>query len=95
MRDGISGTGVVATLGSGSPCIALRADMDALPIQEDACTLASSEVPGVMHACGHDFHTAWLAGVGLVAADTGFPRGTLKLIFQPAEETISGAQADD
>jgi amidohydrolase len=65
--------------------------MDALPIQEATGLDYASTVPGVMHACGHDFHTAWLVGVGLVASALGIAKGTLKLIFQPAEETLWGA----
>ncbi|MDG2358590.1 MAG: M20/M25/M40 family metallo-hydrolase, partial [Planctomycetaceae bacterium] len=60
-ESGIAETGVVATLGSGdSPCIALRADMDALPIQEETDIPFRSEIDGRMHACGHDCHTAML-----------------------------------
>lgn len=91
VRRGVGGTGVVATLGSGGPCFGLRADMDALPVTEAPEAPFVSQTPGVMHACGHDFHTAWLAGAALAAREAGLPRGSLKFIFQPAEETIKGA----
>jgi amidohydrolase len=91
VRTGVGGHGVVATVGCGSPCIALRADMDALPIQEATGLPWESRNPGVMHACGHDFHTAWLVGAGLVLQEVGLPRGIVKLIFQPSEETLGGA----
>lgn len=91
VRTGVGGHGVVATLGEGRPCFLLRADMDALPLQEDTGLPWSSTCPGVAHACGHDFHTAWLVGAALVLRDIGLPRGCVKFVFQPAEEAIAGA----
>ena len=87
-------TGVVATLGTGNPpCIALRADMDALPVQEEADVPFRSEFEGKMHACGHDCHTAMLLGAArqLKGRESEL-RGTVKLIFQPAEEGEAGAE---
>ncbi len=88
-------TGVVAELGEGKPCVGLRADMDALPIQEINDVEYASEIPGVMHACGHDAHTAMLLGVATLLEKETFP-GKVRLLFQPAEEVgdeegISGA----
>lgn len=90
-RTGVGGHGVVAVIGEGHPCIGLRCDMDALPLQEEAEVPWASQTPGVMHACGHDFHTAWLLGAGLALARHGLPRGSVKLLFQPAEESLGGA----
>lgn len=96
VERGLAGTGVVATLkqGDGSKILGLRADMDALPIQEEADRSYASRLPGVMHACGHDGHcAALLAAARLLAAAHSF-NGTLRLIFQPAEECQqSGAKA--
>ncbi|HID57300.1 TPA: amidohydrolase, partial [Candidatus Poribacteria bacterium] len=92
----IGGNGVVGVIWGKDerPCVALRADMDALPIQEENDVPYRSRIDGVMHACGHDVHTAILAGVGLVLSSIR-PQipGTVKLIFQPAEEVGTGAKA--
>jgi len=91
----IGGHGVVATLtrGSAQGRVGLRADMDALPITEDTGLDYASKNPGVMHACGHDGHTASLLGAAaLLVADTSWS-GTVDFIFQPAEEGLGGARA--
>jgi amidohydrolase len=90
-RRGIGGTGIVADLRTGEgPTIALRADMDALPITEANQADYRSARPGVMHACGHDAHTAMLIGAARVLATAArqgeTPPGTVRFIFQPAEE---------
>ncbi|MDR1732417.1 MAG: amidohydrolase [Synergistaceae bacterium] len=77
------------------PVLALRADMDALPIQEEADVPYRSEIPNVMHACGHDLNTTVLLGVMKYLMENRFVermKGTLKFIFQPAEETLGGAK---
>jgi amidohydrolase len=91
---GIAETGVVATLGTGdSPCIALRADMDALPIHEETDVPFRSEVDGKMHACGHDCHTAMLLGAAkLLRERESELQGTVRLLFQPAEEGGAGGK---
>ena len=91
----VADTGVVGLLHgeSDGPCIALRADMDALPIQERCNSDFSSECPGVMHACGHDMHTAALIGAArLLARHRSELRGSVKFLFQPNEEGDGGAQ---
>ncbi|ASI62692.1 amidohydrolase [Lactiplantibacillus plantarum subsp. plantarum] len=86
-------TGVVAEIGHGVPIIALRADIDALPIQEDNELSFRSTIPGRMHACGHDFHTAaLLGGARLLKVHEADLNGTVRLIFQPAEEGHRGAK---
>lgn len=95
VQRGIGKTGVVGTLsvGSSSRSIGLRADMDALPIQEANDLSYRSTRPNVMHACGHDGHTAMLLGAARHLAETRRFNGTVQLIFQPAEEGLGGAAA--
>ncbi|CDZ60792.1 M20 aminoacylase family protein [Neorhizobium galegae] len=92
----VGGHGVVATLknGTGTKSIGIRADMDALPIEEETGVAYASTVPGKMHACGHDGHTTVLLGAAEYLARTKRFNGTVTLIFQPAEEAgqFSGAQ---
>ncbi len=94
VTTGIASTGVVGTLklGNGKGAIGLRADMDALPIQETTGLPYASRSNGKMHACGHDGHTTMLLGLARYLAETKVFDGTVHLIFQPAEEDISGAK---
>jgi hippurate hydrolase len=104
VTTGIGKTGVVGLLRNGDgPVVMLRADMDALPVEEatgaayasklTATDHAGNSVP-VMHACGHDMHVAWLVGASTLMAQTRDTwRGTVMAVFQPAEETAEGAQA--
>lgn len=88
-------TGVIAEIGGqqGGPVIALRADIDALPIQEETGLPYASLYPGRMHACGHDFHTAALLGaVYQLKEQESALSGTVRFLFQPAEEKAKGAQ---
>jgi amidohydrolase len=82
--------GLVAEVGEGEPVIAFRADLDALPIDEQADLPYASEVPGMMHACGHDAHTAIAAGIAAVLAGSPPRAGTVRFVFQPAEEAMPG-----
>lgn len=93
VHRGLAGTGVIGTLRNGDgPTIGLRADMDALPITEKGQPQWRSTRQGVMHACGHDGHTAiLLAAAQQLAASRQF-RGTVHFIFQPAEENLGGAR---
>jgi amidohydrolase len=90
-----TGTGLVCDVGGGHPVVALRADLDALPLQDTKDVPYRSAVLGVCHACGHDVHTAVLLGAGLALA-TAAPSlpGTVRLLFQPAEELIPGGALD-
>lgn len=95
VKTGIGKTGVLAECGQGSPTVAIRADMDALPILENNEVPYRSRNPGVMHACGHDAHTAIALGAATLLSRTELP-GTVRFLFQPAEEIcdeqgISGA----
>jgi len=92
VRAGVAGTGLVATArGAGARTVVLRADMDGLPIQEQSDAPYASRVPGVMHACGHDGHTAIGAAAARVLGARR-PAGTVRVLFQPAEEGEGGAQ---
>lgn len=95
VAQGIGGHGVVAslTVGSGEKCIGLRADTDALPIQEDNDLPYKSTVPAVAHLCGHDGHSTMLLAAGEYLARTRNFSGTVRLIFQPAEEIMAGGPA--
>ena len=89
-----TGNGIVAQIGNpGNKCVGLRADIDALPVTEETGLPYASKKSGVMHACGHDMHTAILLGTGILLKELEdqLP-GAVKLFFQPAEETIGGAK---
>jgi amidohydrolase len=87
VQTGIAKTGVVGYLGEGEPVVAIRADMDALPILEATGLPFASQNPGVMHACGHDAHTAILLGVAkLLNEMPERPAGQVRFLFQPSEE---------
>ncbi|MCZ3385839.1 MAG: amidohydrolase [Actinomycetia bacterium] len=92
------GSGVVCDIGQGGRTVALRADIDALPIDDEKQGVPyQSTVPGVCHACGHDVHAAVLVGVGVVLAELANRRelnGRVRLIFQPAEESMPGGAID-
>lgn len=85
------GTGIIATLGKGEKCVALRADMDGLRVKEDTGLPFASVHEGMMHACGHDMHTAMLLGAAvLLKQQEQKLNGTVKLVFQPSEEKRPG-----
>ena len=89
----LDGGGVLADIGEGAGLVALRADLDALPIDDLTDDPWSSTVPGVAHACGHDVHTSGLVGAGLALAavhEHGLLPGRVRLLFQPAEEVMPG-----
>jgi len=91
---GLARTGVVATLSNGTSArsVGVRADIDALPIFEETGLPYASTTPGLMHACGHDGHTAMLLGAARAIAERRNFDGTVHLIFQPAEENVGGAR---
>ncbi|MCW1404202.1 amidohydrolase [Novosphingobium sp. MW5] len=95
VATGLGKTGVVGVLKGNRPgkTIGLRADMDALPIDEQTNLPWSSKTPGVMHACGHDAHTTMLLGAARYLAEDRDFAGTAVFIFQPAEEGLGGARA--
>lgn len=95
----LPGTGLVCDIGddTGAGRLGLRADLDALPLQDETDTPYSSTVAGVAHACGHDVHTTVVLGAGLLLADAhrrGELRGGVRLVFQPAEESTPGGALD-
>ncbi|AFL48774.1 hippurate hydrolase [Sinorhizobium fredii] len=94
VTTGLAKTGVVGTLrnGTGARSIGIRADIDALPIHEETGLDYASKTPGLMHACGHDGHTAMLLGAARALAERKNFDGTVHLIFQPAEENFGGAK---
>ena len=94
VREGIAGTGVLGILRGNKEgkTLAIRADMDALPLNEETGLDYTSINPGVMHACGHDIHTAVLLGTArLLSRKRDVLKGTIKFIFQPGEEKLTGA----
>ena len=89
----LDGTGLLADIGREGPLVALRADLDALPVHDTTGLPWASVTPGVAHACGHDVHTAGLLGAGLALAEVhqrGLLPGRVRLVFQPAEEVMPG-----
>lgn len=89
----LSDTGCYVDIGHGPVAVGLRADIDALPIQEDTGLEYSSVNDGVAHSCGHDIHTTVMVGVARVLADlhrTAHIAGTVRIVFQPAEEQLPG-----
>ena len=85
VQTGVAKTGVIGHLGEGGPIVAIRADMDALPIQELNEVPYRSQVPGVMHACGHDAHVAMALGVAMLLKEIEL-EGEVRFLFQPSEE---------
>jgi amidohydrolase len=83
--EGVARTGVIGELGEGEPVVAIRADMDALPIMEATALSFASQVPNMMHACGHDAHVACALGAAMLLSQQS-PAGTIRFLFQPSEE---------
>jgi hippurate hydrolase len=94
LHRGLAGTGIVATLrrGTSNRSVGLRADMDALEIAEETNLSYASKSPGLMHACGHDGHTAMLLGAARMLSQQSDLDGTVHFIFQPAEESNGGGK---
>jgi len=88
------GTGLICDIGNGPRCVALRADMDALPLHENTGLPFASTVDGVSHACGHDAHTTVLLGAALALSSATELPGRVRLVFQPAEEVMPGGALD-
>lgn len=95
VQENVGGTGVIGLLKSSlpGPVVGLRSDMDALPMMDEIAADYRSQNDGAAHTCGHDAHTAILLGVAKLFSEKGLPCGTLKLLFQPAEEIGEGAAA--
>ncbi|MCE7005861.1 M20 family metallopeptidase [Kibdelosporangium philippinense] len=91
---GPTGTGLICDIGTGDRCVALRADIDALPLQETTGLPFASRVDGVAHSCGHDAHTTILLAAGLALASAPELPGRVRLVFQPAEEVMPGGALD-
>jgi amidohydrolase len=89
-----SGTGLFCDIGTGERVVALRADIDALPLQDVKLVPYASSVPGVCHACGHDAHTTIVLGAALALASGPSRHGRVRVIFQPAEEAVPGGALD-
>jgi amidohydrolase len=89
-----SGTGLYCDIGTGNRVVALRADIDALPLQDVKQVPYASSVPGVCHACGHDAHTTVVLGAALALASGPARDGRVRVIFQPAEEAVPGGALD-
>jgi amidohydrolase len=85
VRRGVAKTGVVGELGEGAPIVAIRADMDALPLAEATGLSFASQIPNMMHACGHDAHVACALGAAMLLAKSPI-EGTVRFLFQPSEE---------
>lgn len=93
VQSGVAGTGVIATMGIGQPVTLLRFDMDALPVTEETGIDFCSENPGLMHACGHDGHMAIGLTVARILRESQEDwKGTVKFVFQPAEEGLGGCE---
>ena len=85
-----AGTGLIADIGAAGSLVGFRADLDALPIHEQTGLPFASEIPGLMHACGHDAHTAIAVGIALALQELGSLPGRVRFLFQPAEELFPG-----
>lgn len=91
IRYRVYGTGIIATIGKGEKCVALRAEMDALKVKEETGLSFCSKREGIMHACGHDMHMAMVLAVALALKEGEFClKGTVKIVFQPSEEKRPG-----